>query len=122
MYRFVEILATGRYDGSVWSAPRDLTACVPSAQALSFCGARLAIDENGHLYAVAGAGFSLPTPLWYTDDTRGSWSAPAVIPGARSVSLAVSHASTYDYSIAVSNGTAYVAYVRYAGPAGHGPG
>lgn len=119
--RVTDILIAS-YDGGASSTPQDLTSCVSAALVSGFQGVKLAADESGKLYVVASALASSGGPLWYMDDTGGTWSKLEQIPHAQSVFLAVSHAAKYDYSIAASDGIAYVAYVQYAGPSSHGPG
>lgn len=96
------------FAGGHWSAPQNLTSCVPSAQALSFDGPKLALDEaSGHLYLVSD---SQESNLWYLDNATGAWSAPRRFVTTMS-DLGQSYGGYgYDYRIAVTAGTVYVAY------------
>jgi hypothetical protein len=97
------------FSGSAWSAPQNLTSCVPG-KLLQFATPKVAIDEQGRGYLVS----VVNGDLWYTDNSSGSWSTPTRITRATNVPDSVGTALRTFYGIAASNGTAYVAYVRHA--------
>ena len=105
--RTADVMLT-TFAGGHWSAPRNLTSCVAGAQALSFDGPKLALDEtSGHLYLVSD---SQESNLWYMDNAAGSWSTPHRIVTAMD-DLGQSYGGyRYDYRIAIAAGTVYVAY------------
>lgn len=96
------------FAGGRWSSPRNLTSCVAGAEALSFDGPKLALDESsGHLYLVSD---SQESNLWYMDNAAGSWSTPRRIVTAMD-DLGQSYGGyRYDYRIAITAGTVYVVY------------
>ncbi len=99
------------YDGSAWSAARDLTNCVARAYLQDFYTPKIAADESGRLYLVA-RGWDRTGQLWYLENTAGSWSRPAsLVRGWNPVD-----GGWDNYSIAASNGTAYVVYAAKGQP------
>lgn len=98
------------YSGSTWSAPQNLTSCVPGTDILEFDTPKLAIDEQGHAYLVS----EVNGDLWYTDNSTGSWLAPAQITHGANIPGSVGTALRTFYGIAASNGTAYATFVRHA--------
>ena len=103
------------YDGSTWSAPQNVTNCVSGlANGDNFYAPRLALD-GGHLYLTSANSSHATWDLWYMDNAGGPWSRPVRITHGRENDL-----YHYDYSIAASEGTAYVAYTAYTGVQGGG--
>ncbi|HEX8917147.1 MAG TPA: fibronectin type III domain-containing protein [Chloroflexota bacterium] len=98
------------YDGSTWSAPQNLTSCVPNTDILQFDTPKLALDEQGRAYLVSEANGN----LWYTDNTSGSWSEPALITQGANIPGSVGTSLRTFYGIAASNGTVYVTFTRHA--------
>ena len=103
------------YDGSTWSAPQNVTNCVSGlANGDNFYAPRLALD-GGHLYLTSANSSQSTWDLWYMDNAGGTWSRPVQITHRRENDM-----YHYDYSIAASEGTAYVAYTAYTGVQGGG--
>jgi hypothetical protein len=73
---------------------------------------KLALD-GGHLYLVSANSTDSTWDLWYADNAGGTWSRPVRITHRRDNDLYHS-----DYSIAASQGSAYVAYTAYTGSGG----
>lgn len=99
------------YDGSNWSAPRNLTSCVAGSN--PFLYPKLALD-NGHLYLVSAVEDNT-WDLWYADNASGAWSRPVQLTHNRigtSTPGFGGEYSPFDYAIATSNGTAYIAYTQ----------
>ena len=96
------------FAGEHWSAPQNLTSCATGAKALSFDGPKLALDDaSGYLYLVSD---SEESNLWYMDNDAGSWSPPRRIVTAMSDLGQFLGGYRYDYRIAITAGTVYVAY------------
>jgi hypothetical protein len=103
------------YDGSTWSAPQNVTNCISGlADGDTFYAPRLALDGS-HLYLTSANASHATWDLWYLDKAGGTWSRPVQITHRRENDL-----YHYDYSIAASEGTAYVAYTAYTGVQGGG--
>jgi len=103
------------YDGTAWSTAQDLTNCVARDYLQDFHDAKIAADESGRLYLVVG-GWDRTGQLWYLENIAGSWSRPAsLVRGWNDTGPGGVDRGDY-YSIAASNGTAYVAYAAKGRP------
>ncbi len=99
------------YDGTIWSKPQGLTNCLTGLpNGWSFWAPKLALD-GGHLYLVSANYAQLNWDLWYMDNAGGAWSTPLRLTHKRD-----DDKYHFGYSIAASNGTAYVAYTQALRP------